>query len=207
MKRISFLIFLLFPLLTMHAEDSTSNKYVISWCINGKIVSTSTIPIGQPLGELPKLADDAICEGKSFYGWTAEADYSHEIDAPSCIDDNTIPLSNTTYHAVFAEKVEKNAWVKTTIKELSSDDIIIITMNIQNSKDSSTYNQLKYHAKADSLQNIVGLKVENNVVISSVDVKNFGWHIDGNEDGFTVRKAGISNTRYLYCTPSKKNCL
>lgn len=207
MKRISFLIFLLFPLLTMHAEDSTSNKYVISWCINGKIVSTSTIPIGQPLGELPKLADDAICEGKSFYGWTAEADYSHEIDAPSCIDDNTIPLSNTTYHAVFAEKVEKNAWVKTTIKELSSDDIIIITMNIQNSKDSSTYNQLKYHAKADSLQNIVGLKVENNVVISSVDVKNFGWHIDGNEDGFTVRKAGISNTRYLYCTPSKKKLL
>ena len=70
-KRISFLIFLLLPLLTIRAEDSTSNNYVISWCINGKFVSTRTIPIGQPFGELPKLADDAICEGKSFYGWTA----------------------------------------------------------------------------------------------------------------------------------------
>lgn len=200
MKRISFLVFLLLPLLTIRAEDSTSNNYVISWCINGKIVSTSTIPIGQPLGELPKLAEDAICEGKSFYGWTTEADYSHEIDIPTCIDENTIPSSNTTYYAVFAEKVEKNAWVKTTIKELSSDDIIIITMNIQMGQDSSTYNQLKYNVKDDILQNIIDLKVENNVVISSVDIKNFGWHIDGNEDGFTIRKAGIPNTRYLYCT-------
>lgn len=199
MKRISFLIFLLFPLLTMHAEDSTSNKYVISWCINGKIVSTSTIPIGQPLGELPKLADDAICEGKSFYGWTAEADYSHEINAPSCIDENTIPSSNSTYHAVFAEKVGETCWLKTDVKDISYTDKIAIILEVIGS--DSTYNYvLKEPQNSD----------KNKWVASIVEVKNgrritynldnlYIWHISKNNDSLIIYSS-LEYDKWLYCT-------
>lgn len=204
MKRISFLVFLLLPLLTIRAEDSTSNNYVISWCINGNIVSTSTIPIGLPLGELPKLADDVICEGKSFYGWTTETGYSHEIAAPTCIDENTIPSSNTTYHAVFAEKVEETCWQKTDIKDISSTDEIIIVMEVQSSGNNEYYYYaLRYDNKETSKLPSSEVKIRNNTLIIDESIaillSNMTWRFTKSEEGFIVNSMKDASMR-LYCT-------
>ena len=81
-------------------------QHTITWSVNGTTQSLSPFSVtdGNNLGTLPTPNLDGICEGKTFVGWTTEANknYSHETTAPSLITEDTKPNGDVTYYAVFA---------------------------------------------------------------------------------------------------------
>lgn len=87
------------------AEDTftTGTELEITWSVS-TITSTTTITKGQPIGaNLKTPATPAGCEGKVFMGWSASSTVKSDGSDFTPITSATVPETNVTYYAVFAE--------------------------------------------------------------------------------------------------------
>lgn len=95
--------------------------YTATWFVNGNKYDSQT---GLYYGDTPSLPDDPddCAENRVFMGWTAQADYEDDADAPSDLFTTTAPAisQDTTFYAVFADK-------ETGAGEGSKDTTIVVS--------------------------------------------------------------------------------
>ena len=81
-------------------------KSVINWYVNGTPTAEEKYA-GETLAGIAAPDGDAVCDGKTFVGWTATANYSNETTAPTDLFTDpttlTMPAGGANYYAVFAE--------------------------------------------------------------------------------------------------------
>ncbi len=111
---------------TVSATFTALPKHTITWSVNGTTQSLSPFSVtdGNNLGTLPTPNLDGICEGKTFVGWTTEANnnYFNETTPPLFIEATTQPEGNTTYYAVFATQ-EQGGTKTITFSDQWTEDI------------------------------------------------------------------------------------
>ena len=89
--------------ISAEATFTTGTELVITWSVS-TITSTTTITKGQPIGaNLKTPATPAGCEGKYFMGWSATNTVKSDGSDFTPITSATVPETNVTYYAVFAE--------------------------------------------------------------------------------------------------------
>lgn len=113
---------------TMPAEDVTVTvnmvedpKYTVNWYVNN-VPTAEQNYAGSALAGIAAPSID--CNGKTFQGWTATANYSSDDTAPTDLftdaTTKTMPSNNNTeYYAVFAEETSTvtpvaNTWMRIT---------------------------------------------------------------------------------------------
>lgn len=98
---------------TMPDEDVTVTvtmteeaKATVNWYVNGTPTAEEKYA-GETLAGITAPDGDEVCDGKTFIGWTATADYNNASDAPTDLftdpTTKTMPAGGTNYYAVFAE--------------------------------------------------------------------------------------------------------
>jgi uncharacterized repeat protein (TIGR02543 family) len=91
---------------TINVTFAADPKDIVNWYVAGTTTEEEKYA-GETLVGIPNPDGDAICDGKTFVGWTATADYSSETDAPDDLFNDpttkTMPAGGTNYYAVFAD--------------------------------------------------------------------------------------------------------
>lgn len=91
---------------TINVTFAADPKEVVNWYVNGTPTAEEKYA-GETLEGILAPDGDEVCDGKTFVGWTATADYSSETDAPDDLFNDpttkTMPTGGTNYYAVFAD--------------------------------------------------------------------------------------------------------
>ena len=99
---------------TMPDEDVTVTvtmteeaKATVNWYVNGTPTAEEKYA-GETLAGITAPDGDEVCDGKTFVGWTATADYNDASDAPADLftdpTTKTMPAGGANYYAVFADE-------------------------------------------------------------------------------------------------------
>ena len=200
------IVFLCVSLLATRTDVMAQESYTISWSVDGKIVNTSQISYGDALGDNLLELEGEVCAGKSFYGWTEIEDYMHENIAPECLNRMTIPTSDVTYYAVFAEKIEGRYWIKTDINDITSTDDVWITMEVLGSDKNYYYYALRYDNQTTQKQPSSQVQVHNNILEMTdallILLSKHTWNIIKFDDSFKI-VLKENPSLYLYCTATE----
>ena len=101
--------------------------YNVSWIVNGQTYTagapTVDVVEGKKVSTLPTAP--AEIDGKAFVGWT-ETEISGEsaskpTDLFATVENAPVVSANTTYYAVFANKVGTEYWKKVTVAKVNSE--------------------------------------------------------------------------------------
>ena len=90
--------------------------YTATWMVGGNKHATQTGLYYDDTPDMP--VDPADCaESRVFMGWTSQAEYEHDADAPDDLFTLTAPAmtQDTTFYAVFADKETVDGGIDTTI--------------------------------------------------------------------------------------------
>lgn len=116
------------------AEDKTitltgksANAYTVAWSVNGKAYSegtpTTKVVDGEKVTVLPTTPKDI--NGKVFVGWTSTEisgeSASEPTDLFATVENAPMVSANTTYYAVYANKVGTEYWKKVTAANVNSE--------------------------------------------------------------------------------------
>lgn len=116
------------------AEDKTitltgksANAYNVSWNLNGKVYTdgtpTTKVVEGEKVTVLPTTPKDI--NGKVFVGWTSTEISGESASKPtdlfSTVENAPVVSANTTYYAVYANKVGTECWKKVTVANVNSE--------------------------------------------------------------------------------------
>lgn len=108
-------------------EPASSVKYDVTWNVNGEVYTKGEPSIkvskGQKVSTLP-TAPEAI-NGKVFVGWTSTEisgeSASEPADLFSTVENAPVVSANTTYYAVYANKVGSEYWKKVIAANVNSE--------------------------------------------------------------------------------------
>lgn len=108
-------------------EPASSVKYDVTWNVNGEVYTKGEPSIkvskGQKVSTLP-TAPEAI-NGKVFVGWTSTEisgeSASEPTDLFSTVENAPVVSANTTYYAVYANKVGSEYWKKVIAANVNSE--------------------------------------------------------------------------------------
>ena len=116
------------------AEDKTitltgksANAYTVAWSVNGKAYSegtpTTKVVDGEKVTVLPTTPKDI--NGKVFVGWTSTEISGESASKPTdlfaTVENAPMVSANTTYYAVYANKVGTEYWKKVTAANVNSE--------------------------------------------------------------------------------------
>ena len=116
------------------AEDKTitltgksANAYTVAWNVNGNVYTdgtpTTKVVGGDKVTVLPTTPKDI--NGKVFVGWTSTEisgeSASEPTDLFSTVEKAPVVSANTTYYAVYANKVGTEYWKKVTAANVNSE--------------------------------------------------------------------------------------
>lgn len=153
---------------TITLTGKSANAYNVAWYVNGKAYSegtpTTKVFEGEKVTVLPTTPKDI--NGKVFVGWAAteisgESD-SKPTDLFTTVENAPVVSANTTYYAVYANKVGTESWKKVTAANVNSEgegEYALLT------PDGHAFNGIIYNASSDEA--------------------NPKWHGDATIDAFT----------------------
>lgn len=112
---------------TITLTGKSANAYTVAWNVNGNVYTdgtpTTNVFDGEKVTVLPTTPKDI--NGKVFVGWTSteisgESD-SEPTDLFSTVKNAPVVSANTTYYAVYANKVGSEYWKKVTAANVNSE--------------------------------------------------------------------------------------
>lgn len=112
---------------TITLTGTSANAYNVAWSVNGKAYSegtpTTKVVDGEKVTVLPTTPKDI--NGKVFVGWTATSISGESASKPTdlfaTVENAPEVSANTTYYAVFANKVGSEYWKKVTVANVNSE--------------------------------------------------------------------------------------
>ena len=112
---------------TITLTGTSANAYNVAWNVNGKVYSegtpTTKVVEGEKVTVLPTTP--SAINGKVFVGWTATAisgeSASEPTDLFATVENAPVVSANTTYYAVYANKVGTESWKKVTAANVNSE--------------------------------------------------------------------------------------
>ena len=112
---------------TITLKGTSANAYNVAWNVNGKVYSegtpTTKVVEGEKVTVLPTTP--SAINGKVFVGWTATAisgeSASEPTDLFATVENAPVVSANTTYYAVYANKVGTESWKKVTAANVNSE--------------------------------------------------------------------------------------
>lgn len=112
---------------TITLAGTSANAYNVAWSVNGKAYSegtpTTKVVDGEKVTVLPTTPKDI--NGKVFVGWTATSISGESASKPTdlfaTVENAPEVSANTTYYAVFANKVGSEYWKKVTVANVNSE--------------------------------------------------------------------------------------
>ena len=105
---------------TITLTGKSANAYNVSWNVNGNVYTdgtpTTKVVEGEKVTVLPTTPKDI--NGKVFVGWTSTEISGESASKPtdlfSTVENTPVVSANTTYYAVYANKVGTEYWKKVT---------------------------------------------------------------------------------------------
>lgn len=112
---------------TITLTGKSANAYTVAWNVNGKAytdgTSTTKVFDGEKVTVLPTTPNDI--NGKVFVGWTSTEIYGESAPEPTdlfaTVEKAPVVSANTTYYAVYANKVGSEYWKKVTADNVNSE--------------------------------------------------------------------------------------
>lgn len=112
---------------TITLTGKSANAYTVAWNVNGNVYTdgTPTIKVveGEKVTVLPTTPKDI--NGKVFVGWTSTEISGESASKPtdlfSTVENAPVVSANTTYYAVYANKVGTECWKKVTVAYVNSE--------------------------------------------------------------------------------------
>ena len=112
---------------TITLNGKSANAYNVAWSVNGKAYSegtpTTKVVDGEKVTVLPTTP--MYINGKVFVGWTATSISGESASKPTdlfaTVENAPEVSANTTYYAVFANKVGSEYWKKVTVANVNSE--------------------------------------------------------------------------------------
>ena len=112
---------------TITLTGKSANAYNVSWNVNGNVYTdgtpTTKVVEGEKVTVLPTTPKDI--NGKVFVGWTATSISGESVSKPTdlfaTVENAPEVSANTTYYAVFANKVGSEYWKKVTVANVNSE--------------------------------------------------------------------------------------
>ena len=137
---------------TITLTGKSANAYNVSWNVNGNVYTdgtpTTKVFDGEKVTVLPTTPKDI--NGKVFVGWTSTEisgeSASEPTDLFATVKNATVVSANTTYYAVYANKVGSEYWKKVTAANVNSEgegEYALLTPN------GHAFNGIIYNASSD----------------------------------------------------------
>lgn len=112
---------------TITLTGTSANAYTVAWNVNGNVYTegtpTTKVLDGEKVTILPTAPSDI--NGKVFVGWTSTEisgeSASEPTDLFSTVENAPVVSANTTYYAVYANKVGTECWKKVTVANVNSE--------------------------------------------------------------------------------------
>lgn len=112
---------------TITLTGTSANAYTVAWNVNGVAYSegtpTTKVVDGEKVTILPTTPENI--NGKAFVGWTATSISGESASKPTdlfaTVENAPVVSANTTYYAVFANKVGSDCWKKVTAANVNSE--------------------------------------------------------------------------------------
>ena len=112
---------------TITLTGKSDNAYTVAWNVNGNVYTdgtpTTKVVDGEKVTVLPTTPKDI--NGKVFVGWTATSISGESASKPTdlfaTVENAPEVSANTTYYAVFANKVGSEYWKKVTVANVNSE--------------------------------------------------------------------------------------
>ena len=153
---------------TITLKGTSANAYTVAWNVNGNVYTdgtpTTKVVEGEKVTVLPTTPSDI--NGKVFVGWTSTAISGESASKPtdlfSTVENAPVVSANTTYYAVYANKVGTECWKKVTVANVNSEgegEYALLT------PDGHAFNGIIYNASSDEA--------------------NPKWHGEATTDAFT----------------------
>ena len=153
---------------TITLTGTSANAYTVAWNVNGNVYTdgtpTTKVVEGEKVTVLPTTPENI--NGKAFVGWTSTEisgeSASEPTDLFSTVENAPVVSANTTYYAVYANKVGSEYWKKVTVANVNSEgegEYALLTPN------GHAFNGIIYNASSDEA--------------------NPKWHGEATTDAFT----------------------
>ena len=148
-------------------------------------------------GKLPEVAE--ISDGYTFLGWTTDDPITEKTtETPSIIYEAGTAVTSGTYYTVFSKtmtetKSGETVYTKTDIGNITSDDVVVITM-----KNSAGVYALSNNKGTGSAPTAVKVEVSGNN-LTSAPADTILWNIGGDSSGYILYPNGTTET-WLYST-------
>lgn len=112
---------------TITLTGKSANAYTVAWNVNGNVYTdgtpTTKVFDGEKVTVLPTTPNDI--NGKVFVGWTSTEIYGESASEPTdlfaTVEKAPVVSANTTYYAVYANKVGSEYWKKVTADNVNSE--------------------------------------------------------------------------------------
>ena len=112
---------------TITLTGKSANAYTVAWNVNGNVYTdgtpTTKVIDGEKVTVLPTAPSDI--NGKVFVGWTSTEISGESASKPTdlfaTVENAPVVSSNTTYYAVYANKVETEYWKMVTAANVNSE--------------------------------------------------------------------------------------
>ena len=112
---------------TITLTGKSANAYTVAWNVNGNVYTdgtpTTKVIDGEKVTVLPTTPKDI--NGKVFVGWTSTEisgeSASEPTDLFATVENAPMVSANTTYYAVYANKVGTEYWKKVTAANVNSE--------------------------------------------------------------------------------------
>lgn len=112
---------------TITLTGTSANAYTVAWNVNGNVYTdgtpTTKVFDGEKVTVLPTTPENI--NGKAFVGWTSTEisgeSASEPTDLFSTVENAPVVSANTTYYAVYANKVGTEYWKKVTVADVNSE--------------------------------------------------------------------------------------
>ena len=112
---------------TISLTGTSANAYNVAWNVNGNVYTdgtpTTKVIDGEKVTVLPTAPSDI--NGKVFVGWAATEISGESASKPTdlfaIVENAPVVSANTTYYAVFANKVGTEYWKKVTAAKVNSE--------------------------------------------------------------------------------------
>lgn len=112
---------------TITLTGTSANAYAVAWNVNGNVYTdgtpTTKVVDGEKVTVLPTTPENI--NGKAFVGWTATEISGESASKPTdlfaTVENAPVVSANTTYYAVYANKVGTESWKKVTAANVNSE--------------------------------------------------------------------------------------
>lgn len=112
---------------TITLTGTSANAYTVAWNVNGNVYTdgtpTTKVVEGEKVTVLPTTPENI--NGKAFVGWTATEISGESASKPTdlfaTVENAPVVSANTTYYAVYANKVGSEYWKKVTAANVNSE--------------------------------------------------------------------------------------